>query len=633
MGTVSDRRSYQDKWEAGPMIDAHLASALQMLDGTGLPWLLLRGENDLARPSGDVDLLVSKELLPELDELFEGVGFCRVVAAGHGSHRFYFCYSSGGDFWLKLDIVSDITFGPYQQWRTSLAQRCLRHRVRGGMLWLPAPEDQAWLQLLHLMLDKGEIAPPRIDIARNAVYAASVDDSIAHFVDRRMGPGTASQLLNMIRSERFEEVPAMAARMRAGWAGTSASPWLLAIRNRCLRLPGPRLRGRGPVVGVMAPDGAGKTTLLHGLSAAFPLPIKYVYMGMWGVGPWDSLIRKIPGGRSAKKVFRAIRGGLAARYHRLRGRLVLMDRVAYDVLLSGSADAGMAGKVTDAVALRMGPKPDVLLVLDAPGEVMFARKGEHSVEILESWRQSYLRLADRLPGAHVLNADRSQDLVRRHAAGIVWGSITPGGRESKDGDGVSSAALPLNLWTLLDWRFLLPVLEPRSVGYGGKISGDLKSALHMLDPRATLIRSGNNGTSGNFFDVVLLSAPDLRLFEAAAATVEPGGWMCARVRRSLLNRSGPRTLKGWQRTFSRNGFTDVGVDWHVPSLERPTRIVPVASAIAISDTLSLHKDVRFGKAKAIAGHLALALRLVDLAVPEGTVTGRRPQGGESHEVH
>lgn len=633
MGAVNDHLSYQDQSEFVPVIDAHLAEALHVLDGAGLPWVLLRGENDLTRPSGDVDLLVSVEVLPELDELFEGVGFCRVVAAGYGSHRFYFCYSSGEDFWLKLDIVSDITFGPYQQWRTSLAHRCLRHRVRKGPLWLPAPEDQAWLQLLHLVLDKGEIAPSRIEIARNAVQIASVDDSIARFVDRRMGQGTAAQLLNVIRSERFAEIPAMAARMSASWAGTSASSWLLAARNRGLRLPGPRLRGRGLVVGVMAPDGAGKTTLLHGLSAAFPLPSKYVYMGMWGVGPWDALLRKIPGGRSAKKVFRAIRGGLAARYHALRGRLVLMDRVAYDVLLNVSADTGMVGKVTDALALRLGPEPNVLLVLDAPGEVMFARKGEHSVEILENWRQSYLQLADRLPGAHVLNADRSPDLVQRHAARIVWGCITRGGPESQGADRVSSEALPLHLWTLLDWRFLVPVLDPRSVGYGGRISGDLKSALRLLDPQATLIRPGHNGTSGKLFDVVLLSAPDLRLFEAAAATVQPGGWMCARVRRSLLNRSGPRTLAGWKRTFARNGFTDVGVDWHVPSLERPTRIVPVASAIAISDTLSLHKDVRFGKAKAIAGHLALALRLFGLAVPEGTVTGRRPQGEESHEVH
>jgi thymidylate kinase len=633
MVAVDDFQPGQDQSGLRPAIDPNIVTALNALERTGQPWLLMRGEDDLARPSGDVDLLVSEELLPELDELLEGAGFCRVLAPGHGSHRFYFCYSPADDFWVKLDIVSDITFGPYQELRTPLAKRCLRHRVRRGLLWLPASGDQAWLQLLHLFLDKGEIAPSRIDAARIAARSASTAAAIAAFVDRRMGAGVAAQALDLVLSEKFHEVPAMAARMRATWTSTSASPSLLGARNRGLRLLGARLPGRGLVVGAMAPDGAGKTTLLHGLQATVPLPTKYVYMGMWGGGPWDSWLRRIPGGLSAKKVFRLLRGGLLARSNALLGRMVLMDRVAYDVMLQGSGHAGAVGRVIDLLALRLVPAPDILLVLDVSGQVMFARKGEHSAEILENWRQSYRQLADRLPGAHVLDADRTEDLVRRHAAGIVWGSITPGARETEGSAPQGSDALPLHLWALLDWRFLVPVLEPQSVGYGGRISGDLKSALHMLDPQATLLHSGDSGTSGKLFDVVLLSAPDLRLFESAAAKVQPGGWMCARVRRSLVNRSGPRTLAGWKRTFAQNGFTDVGIDWHVPSLERPSRIVPVASATAISDTLSLHKDVRFGKAKAVAGHLALALRLFDMAVPEGTVTGRRPQAEESHEIH
>lgn len=628
--SLKDNEAGTDEGEATPvLIDPNLAMMFDALDESGLMWVLLRGENDLVRPSGDVDILISKEHLRGLDPLLAGVGFYRVVAPGHGSHRFYFCYSPSGDFWLKLDFVSDIAFGRYQQWRTPLSRRCLGGRVRRGQLWLPAPEIQAWLQLLHLVLDKGEIAADRRETARKAAEAASVGDVVADFMDRRMGPGTAADLLKLVHSDRFEDVPAMAASMRSRWGASPAPRRLLAARNRGLRLLGPRLRGRGLVVGVMAPDGAGKTTLLQGLRAAFPLPAKYVYMGMWGAGPWDSWLRRIPGGRTAKKVFRVLRGGLAARYHRLRGRLVLMDRVAYDALLPGSVGTGIAGRATDALAFRVVPEPDVLLVLDVPGEVMFARKGEHSVSILEDWRQSYLQLADRLPAAWVLDADQPEELVRRQASEVIWHGITPGAADTHEGDPVSSAALPLHLWTLLDWRFLLPVLQPQSLGYGGRIGTDLMSALHLLDPHAARIRSDRNGTSDKDFDVVLLSAPDLRLFEAAAGAVRPGGWICVRVRRSFLGPSGPRTLAGWKQAFERNGFTDICVDWHAPNLERAARIVPVASPSAIRDTLSLHRDVRFGRIKAIAGHFALALRLFDMAIPEGTVTGRRPHGEEA----
>ena len=123
---------------------------------------------------------------------------------------------------------------------------------------------------------------------------------------------------------------------------------------------------------------------------------------------------------------------------------------------------------------------------------------------------------------------------------------------------------------------------------------------------------------------MLLREPDRQLFEKAAAAVQPGGWMCAQVKRSPLRRSGPRTLAGWKRTLRRHGFEDVSVHWHATSLDSPGRLVPVASPTAVKDTLSLHKGVRFGLAKAVLARLALALRVFDVAVPEGTVTGRRP---------
>ncbi|MCO4255849.1 hypothetical protein [Pseudarthrobacter cellobiosi] len=634
--------------EQVPVIEPNLTAALHALDGTGIPWLLLRGEDDLARPSGDVDILVASELLPALDGLLEAAGFRRVLAPGHGSHRFYFCYSATADAWVKLDIVSEIAFGQYQQWRTSLARRCLGRRARSGPLWLPTQADQAWLHLLHLFLDKGQIAPPRIEAARNAATTASGHDYIARFVDRRMGPGTAATVLELVRTGRYDDVPAAAAAMTSRWAGGPSGPRLVAAKQRGLRLLGARLQDRGPMVGVMAPDGAGKTTLLRGLQAAVPLPTKYVYMGMWGAGPWDSWLGKLPGGRTAKKVYRVVRGGLLARTYSLLGRMVLMDRVPYDALLPRpGSDAALEGafgrileKATNAVAFAVVRPPDLLLVLDVSGQVMFDRKGEHSPKILEDWRRAYRDLADQLPGSSVIDATQAPERVLSQATGIVWRWLAPAlgaGPDSGTGPVASSAvpgpeaagALSLHLWRLLDWRFLLPDLQTYSVGYGGSTGPDLESALHLLDPSAAVLSPDLNGNHGSTYEVVLLRAPDLADFRTAAAAVEPGGWVCVEARRSLFRRSGPRTLKGWKQEFVRNGYQDVSVYWNAPSLDRTARIVPVTSAAAIRDTLALHKDVRFGGAKALAARAALMLGLFDLAVPEGTVTGRRPSAGPS----
>lgn len=623
-----------------------VAKAFAVLDETGLPWVLLRGADDLARPSGDVDILVAGALLPELDGLMAGIGLCRVHATGHGSHRFYFGYDDDGGLWLKLDVVSDISFGPYQQWRTPLAAECLERRVRDGGWWLPAPADQAWLQLLHLALDKGEIRPQRQDAARTAAAAASAGDRLAAYLDQRCGAGAAAELLDLVRSNRFDDVPALAARLRSGWtaAARMRTP-LRALTNRASRFVlSPALPGRGLVVGVMAPDGAGKTTLLHRLRADFPIPTAYVYMGMWGAGPWDGWLHRVPGGRTAKKMYRVLKGGAAARYHRARGRVVLMDRVAYDALLPAAVDDAAAGRpahsaagtprvgLSDALAVRLGAAPDLLLVLDVPGKVMFARKGEHTAEILEKWRQAYLRLADTLPGALVLDAGQSPEGVQRLATRAVWHRICPNagtddaeaGTDDADAGADDAAALALHTWRLLDWRFLLPV-QPRSVGYAGAVDGKTAAALRLLDPAATRLHAGPAASPDNSYDVVLLKEPDMKLFEEAAAAVQPGGWMCVQAERSLLRRQGPRTLAGWKRTLERRGFEDVNVYWHATTLDSPARLVPVASPAAVRDTLSQHEGVRFGLAKAVLARAALALRLFAAAVPAGSVIGRRPE--------
>lgn len=603
-----------------PGVNPTLAVALNALDKTGLPWVLLRGEGDLVRPAGDVDLVVSPELLPSLDDLLEGIGFRRVIARGHGSHRFYFSYCTGEDLWIKLDIVSDISFGQFQELKTDLAYGCLSRRVPLGPLWLPEPHDQAWLQLLHLVLDKGEIAPAKIQAAREATALVSAGDHIAGFIDRQFGEGAAELLLHVLRSGRFEEVPARAVAMRTEWTGTGPRPWLISLTHRALRRFGPRLKGRGPVVGALAPDGAGKTTLLNGFRAQCPLPSAYVYMGLWASSPQDRWLKRIRGAQLGRKVYRIFRGGLVARYHSLRGRLVLMDRLAFDAFLPGSQGTDPLSGLTDSLALHLGPRPDLVLVLDAPGEMMFARKGEHSPQILEEWRQSYLKAAKELPSACILDATQSASLVRWNATELVWNFIAPKTLEET----AVADPLPLHLWMLLDWRFLLPVLEPESLGYGGRISSEALAAFRLLDSNARRVQPTQERSSADEFDVVLLSEPDARLLEVAVASLRPEGWICMQVRRSFSFGSGPHTLAGWKRALARSGFDDVAVYWHAPTLERPARFVPTASTTAVRDTLSRYSGARFGKIKAAVGGLALTLGLFNIAVPEGTVVGRRP---------
>lgn len=426
-------------------VHPYLLEVFRLLDGSGLEWLLLRGEDSLDRPSGDVDILVAEPFRGRLDPALRALGFIRVAAPGHGGHRFYFRYSPADDAWIKLDIVSTLRFGTYQQGRLPLHRYCLSGRVRHGDFWLPDPSDQAWLYLLHLLLDKGGVASDRRDRAAAAGRLAAPGGVVAAQVDSCLGPGSAADILELAGGGSFRDSAVLGHRLRAAWREREPAAWAWrSARGILLRRVPPTVQGlprrgspwrgvpmrsvrrRGVTVGVMGPDGAGKTSLLAGLRTTFPVAAQYVYMGIWAGGPGEDRIRRIPGGRLATRSARILRGAAAAHWARLRGRVVLLDRVPHDTQLPGSIDKSFGGRVSAALAFAAGPAPDVLFTLDAPGEVMFARKGEHSPEQLEKWRQAYRDLAARLPGSHILDATASQDAMRREATDLVWQALAAG---------------------------------------------------------------------------------------------------------------------------------------------------------------------------------------------------------------
>ena len=111
---------------------------------------------------------------------------------------------------------------------------------------------------------------------------------------------------------------------------------------------------------------------------------------------------------------------LGARWQAARGRFVVFDRYSYDALLSPSRRLGRAARIRRWVLARCCPAPDLVFVLDAPGEVLYARKGEHTPERLEAQRQQYLALRARLPEARVVDVTREPAEIRREITRTIW---------------------------------------------------------------------------------------------------------------------------------------------------------------------------------------------------------------------
>jgi thymidylate kinase len=152
----------------------------------------------------------------------------------------------------------------------------------------------------------------------------------------------------------------------------------------------------------------------------FAFPARRIDMGLWqgtehGRTPLQALatIAARP-----LRVWRRV--GVAAAYA-ARGRLVVFDRYTYDALLALPPTGSLRSlKVAYfRVLVDIAPRPDLVLVLDAPGALAFGRKGESTPDRIEEERRVFLRLVERL-GAQTVDASRPLDAVCADVTAAIW---------------------------------------------------------------------------------------------------------------------------------------------------------------------------------------------------------------------
>jgi thymidylate kinase len=102
-----------------------------------------------------------------------------------------------------------------------------------------------------------------------------------------------------------------------------------------------------------------------------------------------------------------------------RGDLVVFDRYSADALLEPVRPLGWTGRVRRWLLARACPRPDLLVLLDAPGEILAARTGNRDPAASERQRQRYLALRERLPELVVLDATRSVTALRHDLAALM----------------------------------------------------------------------------------------------------------------------------------------------------------------------------------------------------------------------
>lgn len=107
---------------------------------------------------------------------------------------------------------------------------------------------------------------------------------------------------------------------------------------------------------------------------------------------------------------------LVAWYYVRQGKVVIFDRhFMWDYYASSIApkDRGVPTmrRVHDLLLFRLYPRPDLVICLDAPGDVLFSRKGGGTVEEREHRRQEYLEHGANTPGFIVIDVTQPMHAV------------------------------------------------------------------------------------------------------------------------------------------------------------------------------------------------------------------------------
>ncbi|MEX2137767.1 MAG: hypothetical protein WD894_00785 [Pirellulales bacterium] len=218
-------------------------------------------------------------------------------------------------------------------------------------------------------------------------------------------------------------------------------------------------------VALIGPDGAGKTTIGRRLEHQLPLPVKYVYMGIntaasnhmlpttrlacavkraFGAyreqgGPRDPTAKPRGAKGLARRVAATVKSTLSlcnrlaeecyrqvvTWYYTRRRNIVVFDRhyfpdyYAYDVE-SNRRNKSLAQRIHGFFLARIYPQPHLMILLDAPADVLWARKREGTLALLEQRRMDYLRVGEVVKHFVIVDANRPEAEVADDVRNVIW---------------------------------------------------------------------------------------------------------------------------------------------------------------------------------------------------------------------
>jgi hypothetical protein len=312
--------------------------------------------SDIVSQPADIDVYVPLSCSKAVADFVHAQGF--ILTGCNPSQRVFRRFESDGTLYI-LDLLSG--FDVYLQGVHALQLSPLGNIRIGASQRLHKCFKYLCLQATdkvdYLAANRGELADFLCDSA-NFLWISSTVVNAAR--------GSPQDLLAAMR----RPVPDWR------WLGSlAAHAWRQSLLGRVKRL------GTGFSLAFVGPDGSGKSFIIERMRAVGETRV--IYMGDWFFAlqglynhllripsPWNRFVYLI---YPLENYFRYLKVAI----WRLLGRIVLIDR--FPGTNRNIVQLGLLGRL-NALTFKMFPKPDLIVLLHAPPEVVFSRKQELTVD-------------------------------------------------------------------------------------------------------------------------------------------------------------------------------------------------------------------------------------------------------------